>query len=87
MYEPNRMFLSLKSLHKLNICPMAHLKYIFYGGESCDIYVPPPKVREDILVPVRIPGVGVGVTVCIHHISRIYGGILPNLHGYIIGTS
>ena len=43
MYEPNRMFLSLKSLHNLNICPMAHLKYIFYGGESCDIYVPPTK--------------------------------------------
>ena len=26
-------------------------------------YVPPPKVRGDILVSVRTPGVGVGVTV------------------------
>ena len=32
-------------------------------------YVSPPKVRGDILVSVRISGVGVGVTVCIHIIS------------------
>ena len=45
---------------------------------------------EDILVSVLIPDVDVGVTVCIHHITRFLesvGGILPYLHGYIIGTS
>ena len=39
---------------------------------SC-IYVPPPNVRGATLVSVRIPGVGVSVTVCIHHISWING--------------
>ena len=32
---------------------------------------PPPKVSGDILVSVRIQGAGVGLTVCIHHISCI----------------
>ena len=32
---------------------------------------PPPKVSGDILVSMLIPSVGVGVTVCIYHISLI----------------
>ena len=40
---------------------------------SLILMLPPPPYtsEEDILVSVRIPGIGVGVTVCIHHISLI----------------
>ena len=45
-------------------------------------------MKGGIIVSVQIPGVG--VTVCIN-VSTIFlesmGGILPDLHGYIIGTS
>ena len=42
-------------------------------------------MNGDILVSVRIPGVG--VTVCMHHFLESMGGILPDVHGYMIGTS
>ena len=48
-------------------------------------YVPPPKVKGNILVSVRIPGIG--VSVCMHHFLESVGGISPDLHGYITGTS
>ena len=50
-----------------------------------DDYVPPPKVRGDKLVPVRIPLVSELALASVSY--EPVDGIPPNLSGYIIGTS
>ena len=62
---------------------------IFMVQQFCHIYVPPPKVRGDILVSVRIPLESASAwqnlvpTISLEPVD----GIPPNLPGYIIGTS